>query len=66
MRGLLLAFWARPFAALKAGCELLVPRMDGGQRVDGMVSRIVHTLTRAPEPGDDARPAPRAKRIERS
>lgn len=38
----------RPVAALTASVELLGQRLPGRQSVDGVVSRVVHTLTRPP------------------
>jgi hypothetical protein len=39
---------SRPVAAFTSGIELLGQRMKSSQRIDGVVSRIVHALTRTP------------------
>lgn len=39
---------SRPVAAFTSGVELLGQRIKAGQRIDGVVSRIVHALSRAP------------------
>jgi hypothetical protein len=46
MRRLFDQIVSRPLAALFSSIEMLDQSLDGGQRVDGMVSRIIHTLSR--------------------
>lgn len=48
MNELLGELWSRPLAALLAGLELLGPRLPPRLRIDGMVGRLVHILSRAP------------------
>src|SRR5262249_37001090 len=53
MRELFRQIVSRPAAAVTAGFELLGQRMKSGQRIDGIVSRIIHTLSRAPGGSDN-------------
>jgi hypothetical protein len=58
----------RPLSALFAGAELLGRRMGGTQMIDGIVSRVVHTMS-GPRAGGgppresptQPRPAPRGR-----
>lgn len=59
MRRLLEEQLARPFKALLSGLELLNREVEGAQRIDGMLSRVVHTLSRPrPDQGEHPPSAP--------
>src|SRR5262245_37915580 len=51
MRQLLSQIVSRPVADLTASLELLRQRMKSGQRIDGIISRIIHTLSRGSDEG---------------
>jgi hypothetical protein len=65
MQQLLRQIMSRPIAAVTAGFELLGQRMKSGQRIDGILSRIIHTLSRAPGKSDNVANQPPAHITER-